>query len=118
MFKARQISDFKLVDFKGRFNRFEYLLVGTVGAIVVALMVAMGKLLDEAIPPFGGLLTVGGYIAFLWVVLTATARRLHDTGQSAVLVLFTFVPGANVALFLFVFFWPGKVEGNKWAQVH
>ena len=118
-FQARQISDFKLtdmVDLKGRFNRFEYLLVGTVAAIVVALMVAMGKLIDVAIPPLEGLLTIGGYLAFLWVVLAATARRLNDTGQSAVLVLFAIVPGANIALFLFVLFWPGKVEGNKWAQ--
>lgn len=114
----------KYVDFRGRASRSEYwywqlaTFLVALTAIVAPVPFALAFGLDsEEAGKLGNV--VGRIVSYVFFLpnLAVAARRLHDRGQSGWLLLFLFVPFANIvaAIAIFVILLsPSKPETNKY----
>ena len=100
----------------GRFNRGEfakiYLGAGAITFVLAILLSAVGGENSGAVM---ALILLAYLLCQTVVIFGAAIRRLHDLGQSGVLVLLNFVPLINAALWLCLLLAPGKPAGStKW----
>lgn len=134
-FKETMITLFKrIIMFSGRASRREITMVMIYGVIILTVV---GMI-------FGNISFIGSIIAFVvvgddekfthdlekyyayiyyfvYAVLASpsvslTARRLHDCNRSGWWQLIMFVPGANIALFLYCMFQPGTDGPNDFGD--
>lgn len=105
-------------DFDGRTSRAGYWGFLAVHAAVSAVLVVASAVVGEVA---GLAWVVGGAVAALYLavtffpVLSATARRLHDTGRSSLWVALALLP--PLALLLAVWLaQPGEPAPNGWGQ--
>ena len=100
----------KYADFNGRASRSEYwwffaLYFGAVAILYILAWITFTASIAanpyNPSPGFSSLLFVLAFLVFLAGIipfLAAGARRLHDTGKTALLLLLYLVPGGSIAL--------------------
>jgi len=124
------------LTWQGRVSRAEYLLSGTILALVkyvvdrsVALRFGQDwPVWTYVLTPLQGILRLGttkpglpltlGVIAipFFWVGIALTLRRLQDAGKHRVWVFLLFAPFANLALFLWMVLAPSEAAGESGSE--
>ncbi len=101
---------------EGRASRQEYLIFLTFALVVNLIPVILMLLLETPEVAITLLLFMGLFNLYLFIpMITLSIRRLHDFGQSAILVLLMFAVGFLFQLALLVI--PGETETNRFGQV-
>ena len=113
--KAKHLF-YRLLSFEGRARRSEYWLVCLVSFLVMfPALIAENIAMDY--PEYAFYVLI--YMVLMWIPLTyvnvaVTVRRLHDLGRNGWFVLFSFVPIMNLVIGVYVGFFKGKDEENKY----
>lgn len=101
---------------EGRASRQEYLIFLTFALVVNLIPVILMLLLETPEMAITLLLFMGLFNLYLFIpMITLSIRRLHDFGQSAILVLLMFAVGFLFQLALLVI--PGETETNRFGKV-
>lgn len=100
--------------FSGRLGRLRFITYGVFSAFLVMLVGGIGAaILIPVSAEFGVLL----YAAFMLITtvygFSLYIRRLHDLGQSGWWSLLMFVPLLNLALLVYLLFFPGAQGANQ-----
>ena len=103
-------------SFSGRVTRFEFWghhlfwSAMIVGPLLIAYWLPHTRAFGDPIGIFVILAMLIAYPA----IASVHARRLHDIGHSGWWVLFLFVPFVNIALWVYLGFFRGNPESNKY----
>ena len=100
-----------LPTFTGRVTRKQYLA----GFGILCLSSFVIVLLQE-LHPLTEILAFPLCIEFALILFSLHVRRLHDLNQSGWVVIGYFIPFVNFILAIYVLFWPGKDEKNKYGD--
>ncbi len=117
-----------IFSYAGRMGRQKFALTFLFGLGLVTLALSLPELLRRLTPPgpyaMLGSFYVGDVVIvtkallvwpLFWVLSACLAKRLHDIGVTGWYQLILLVPFLNY-LILVLFFLPGKVSGNKYAE--
>jgi len=94
------------VNFKGRARRAEYVVPSVINTAIFFVLASLGT----------DWLHIAFVLAMLVPMLALTARRLHDLGYSAWLVICYLIPMINFAVGLYCFFKKGVAGSNKYGD--
>lgn len=105
----------KVFSFTGRIGRLRYLayslvwglLITVIGSIMMAVVGGAAGLVAMFLVL--GLIYIGGVVS----MFTLAVRRLNDLGQRGWWSLLLLVPFANLALAVYMLFWPGSAGNNQ-----
>ena len=107
-----EYAELKVFSVEGRIGRMRYLAWSMV--LLFACIPAMGisALLTQASQALGMLLLIASCIALAFVMVVITAKRLHDLGWSAWLMLLNLVPVVNTIFSILILVMPGHPQAN------
>ena len=113
--KARNLF-YRLLSFEGRARRSEYWLV----SLTTIFLMFPGYIAEDIAayyPEYAFYALI--YIAILFIPvtylsITVSVRRLHDLGRSGWFVLLSFVPILQLVFCVYIAFFKGKDEDNKY----
>lgn len=107
-----EYAELKVFSVEGRIGRMRYLAWSMV--LLFACIPAMGisALLTQASQALGMLLLIASCIALAFVMVVITAKRLHDLGWSAWLMLLNLVPVVNTIFSILIMVMPGHPQAN------
>ena len=100
-----------LPTFTGRVTRKQYLIsfgILWLAALVIVLLQELHRLTE--------ILSFPLCIEFALVLFSLHIRRLHDLNQPGWVLIGFFIPIANIILLIYILFWPGKDEKNKYGN--
>jgi uncharacterized membrane protein YhaH (DUF805 family) len=107
-----EYAELKVFSVEGRIGRMRYLAWSMV--LLFACIPAMGisALLTQASQALGMVLLIASCIALAFVMVVITAKRLHDLGWSAWLMLLNLVPVVNTIFSILILVMPGHPQAN------
>ena len=107
-----EYAELKVFSVEGRIGRMRYLAWSMV--LLFACIPAMGisALLTQASQALGMVLLIASCIALAFVMVVITAKRLHDLGWSAWLMLLNLVPVVNTIFSILIMVMPGHPQAN------
>lgn len=115
----------KLLSFKGRVTRLEYILTGVVAYIVSGLVIfipILGLIGDLGAGTFGVFTILGLIISLavgvcsIWVSWAATAKRFHDIDRSGWTILLLCIPIVDIYFAIIALFSDGTVGPNRFGE--
>lgn len=107
-----EFAELKVFSVDGRIGRMRYLAWSMV--LMLACLPAMGIsfMLAQASQTLGTLLFVACVVTMIFVMIVITAKRLHDLGWSAWLMLLNLVPVVNTIFSILLLVMPGHPQAN------
>lgn len=107
-----EYAELKVFSVDGRIGRMRYLAWSMV--LMFACIPAMGisLLLMQASQTLGTILIIASCIALAFVMIVISAKRLHDLGWSAWLMLLNLVPVVNTIFSILILVMPGHPQAN------
>ena len=103
----------RLFLFKGRAKRTEYWLIPLCSFTLLLPLFFMDKTNETSVKIISSYLNYATTIIF-WLILSVTARRLHDMNHSGWYSLLIFVPFINFVVPIYLGFFKGKDVENKY----
>ena len=111
----------KLFSFNGRIGRLRYIGWGFLFTLIAYIpMVIIGVILGasmEGLEDPGSnlalIISIPIFVFMLAASFVVSRRRLHDLNRSAWFFLLFFIPLINIAISLYLLFWPGTVGSNR-----
>lgn len=103
---------------RGRRNRASYTLfmlaIWTVFLALTLLLVLVGASASENVGTAVAIFWLLSIVPLTWMMLSATAQRLHDLGRSGWSAAILFVPYLNLAAAAVLAILPGTPGPNRW----
>lgn len=105
-------AELKVFSVDGRIGRMRYLAWSMVLLFASIPALGISVLLTQASQALGTVLIIGCCIALAFVMIVITAKRLHDLGWSAWLMLLNLVPVVNTIFSILILVMPGHPQAN------
>ena len=113
--KAKNLF-YRLLSFEGRARRSEYWLV-TLVLTLLMVPALIAEIIGEEYPEyalFAAVYILVLLIPIIYLNLAVSVRRLHDLGINGWFVLLGSVPLLNIVFNVYIAFFKGKDEDNKY----
>lgn len=107
-----EYAELKVFSVEGRIGRMRYLAWSMVLLFACLPVMGISLLLTQASQALGMLLLIASCIALAFVMVVITAKRLHDLGWSAWLMLLNLVPVVNTIFSILILVMPGHPQAN------
>lgn len=107
-----EYAELKVFSVEGRIGRMRYLAWSMVLLFACIPTMGISALLTQASQALGMLLLIASCIALAFVMVVITAKRLHDLGWSAWLMLLNLVPVVNTIFSILILVMPGHPQAN------
>lgn len=104
--------------FSGRLSRVAFLLTFLLMVVVVSfplyqfMRVPAESLAGQTWSVLFGLI----FVAFLWIHIATSVKRLHDMGKPGILAVSLFIPVVSIVVFLILCLFPGNPGPNQYGQ--
>ncbi|HEX4300843.1 MAG TPA: DUF805 domain-containing protein [Gammaproteobacteria bacterium] len=114
---SAQTADIRFFELNARIGRLRYLAYGLGLALLGTLGILVCVVLTKVTAPLGFAAAVVIYIGWIVMSVAFGVRRLHDMDKSGWWMLLMIVPLVNLGLVIYLLFFPGTAQENRFGEV-